>query len=119
MFEHINTKQLEQELIALRREFHRYPESAWTEFRTTARIVEELEKLGLPVRYGASIHAKEKMYGLPTETDCTPEEIAHTALADKKRRGGSITLVVPREIGRCELVKAPVSELAGWAGQRN
>lgn len=66
MFEHINTKQLEQELIALRREFHRYPESAWTEFRTTARIVEELEKLGLPVRYGASIHAKEKMYGLPT-----------------------------------------------------
>lgn len=58
-----------------------------------------------------------KMYGLPTETACTPEEIAHTALADKKRRGGSITLVVPREIGRCELVKAPVSELAGWAGQ--
>ena len=59
-----NTK-IEQELIALRREFHRYPESGWTEFRTTARIIEELEKLGLPVWYGQQIHKKEKMFGLP------------------------------------------------------
>ena len=58
-----------------------------------------------------------RAYGLPTETDCPPEEIARTALVDKKRRGGSITLVVPREIGECELVKVPVSELAGWARQ--
>ena len=57
---------LEQELIALRREFHRYPESGWTEFRTTVRIIEELEKLGLPVHYGKAIHEKEKMYGMPS-----------------------------------------------------
>lgn len=57
---------MEQELIALRREFHRYPESGWTEFRTTARIIEELEKLGLTVWYGEQIHKKEKMFGLPT-----------------------------------------------------
>ena len=56
-----NTK-IEQELIALRREFHRYPESGWTEFRTTARIIEELEKLGLPVWYGQQIHKKEEMF---------------------------------------------------------
>ena len=58
----------EQELIALRREFHQYPESGWTEFRTTVRIIEELQKLGLPVRYGREIHAPEKMFGLPEKS---------------------------------------------------
>ena len=66
----IDMRQLNQELVALRREFHRYPESGWTEFRTTARIIEELEKLGLTVWYGQQIHKKEKMFGLPK-----PEEL--------------------------------------------
>jgi len=66
MFSQLNMTALEQELIALRREFHRYPESGWTEFRTTVRIIEELEKLGLPVHYGKAIHEKEKMYGMPS-----------------------------------------------------
>jgi len=65
MFERINKDVFEQGLIELRREFHRYPELCWTEFRTTARIIEELEKLGLTVQYGSSIHTKEKMFGLP------------------------------------------------------
>jgi aminobenzoyl-glutamate utilization protein A len=34
-------------LVALRREFHRHPEPAWREFWTTARIVEELEAIGV------------------------------------------------------------------------
>lgn len=58
-------KTLEQGWIALRREFHQYPESGWTEFRTTVRIIEELEKLGLPVRFGREIHAEGKRFGLP------------------------------------------------------
>ena len=58
---------LSQELIALRRDFHKHPEPAWTEFRTTARIIDELEKLGLTVQYGPSIHVREKMFGLPKE----------------------------------------------------
>lgn len=33
---------------------------------------------------------------------------------DKKRSGDAITLVVPREIGRCELVETPVAEVAAW-----
>lgn len=64
-FDHVNLEQLERELIALRRDFHKHPESGWTEFRTTARIIGELEKLGLTVQYGPSIHVKEKMFGLP------------------------------------------------------
>ena len=33
---------------------------------------------------------------------------------DKKRSGDAITLVVPREIGRCELVETPMTEVATW-----
>jgi len=61
----MDVKAMEQRWIALRREFHQYPESGWTEFRTTVRIIEELEKLGLPVRFGREIHVGEKMFGLP------------------------------------------------------
>ena len=53
-------------------------------------------------------------YGLPTETDQSPESILRTALGDKKRQGGSITPVVPAEIGRCVLHKIPVEELPQW-----
>ena len=54
-------------------------------------------------------------YGLPTETEYTPDQLAEVALVDKKRRGREITLVVPREIGVCDLVKVPVTELSEWA----
>ena len=33
---------------------------------------------------------------------------------DKKRSGETITLVVPRKIGACELVETPMSELESW-----
>ena len=56
-----------KDLIELRREFHRYPESGWTEFRTTVRIIEELHSLGIPVRWGREIHDPERMLGLPEE----------------------------------------------------
>ena len=57
--------------------------------------------------------------GLPTGTDFPAEALAEAALSDKKRAGGSITLVIPRRIGHCELKPLPVSELlpvirAGW-----
>lgn len=52
-----------------------------------------------------------RLYGLPVQTDRQPEELAEAALADKKRAGERITLVIPREIGRCELHPMPVCEL--------
>lgn len=48
---------------------------------------------------------------LPTSTAFSPEELAEAALADKKRAGGEITLVVPEQIGRCGLKKLPVDRL--------
>lgn len=56
---------------------------------------------------------------LPVSTEYSPEALAEAALADKKRAGGDITLVIPKKIGLCELKTMPVTELlpvirAGW-----
>lgn len=50
---------------------------------------------------------------LPTGLSYPPEKLAQAALSDKKRAGDSITIVVPRAIGHCELEKIHVSELEG------
>ena len=55
-------------------------------------------------------------YGLPTDTDQTPDAICRAALGDKKRQGKTLTLIVPREIGLCELHKIQVAELQTWIG---
>ena len=52
-----------------------------------------------------------RLTGLPISTEYSPEVLAQAALSDKKRAGDSITIVVPREIGNCELKKIHVSEL--------
>ena len=43
--------------------------------------------------------------------DEPPEALAEAALADKKRSGGDITLVIPKKIGVCELKKVSVTDL--------
>ncbi|MDD4311997.1 MAG: 3-dehydroquinate synthase [Eubacteriales bacterium] len=49
--------------------------------------------------------------GLPTTTTFSPEALAQAALSDKKRAGGTITLVVPKRIGDCALVDLPVEQV--------
>ncbi|MBR5969097.1 MAG: 3-dehydroquinate synthase [Lachnospiraceae bacterium] len=49
--------------------------------------------------------------GLPTETTYSLEELLLFLLRDKKRRGDSIRLIVPHDIGHCELHSIPVGEL--------
>ena len=53
-------------------------------------------------------------YGLPTATDYTAQALAVAALADKKRRGDTLPLVLPEAIGRCRLEPVPVDALPGW-----
>lgn len=52
-----------------------------------------------------------RLFGLPAETDFTPEALAEAALSDKKRSGDTLTLVLPERIGKAKLKKIPVSEL--------
>ena len=56
-----------------------------------------------------------KKYKLPTETQYSPEELADVALSDKKRKGDTLTLVVPCAFGESALRPVPVAELADWA----
>ena len=53
-------------------------------------------------------------YGLPTESPYGLEQLSRAVLSDKKIVGSAISLVVPREVGRCELRKIPAPELHSW-----
>ncbi len=56
------------------------------------------------------LYAALKKYALPTGTRFSAKEIAAAAQNDKKRRGGSVTLVIPAKNGSV-LVKKAVGEL--------
>ena len=58
---------IEEELIRLRRHFHKYAEPAWMEFLTTAKIIEELENYNLDLYYGKEIYFNKRM-GLPEKS---------------------------------------------------
>lgn len=55
-----------------------------------------------------------KRYGLSDRCTLTAAELAEGALADKKRRGETITLVLPREPGKCVLSPIPTAELESF-----
>lgn len=59
----------------------------------------------------APITAALTAAGLPTQTDYSPAALTAAALHDKKRKGGTVSLVLPAEIGRCVLHPFPVDEL--------
>jgi 3-dehydroquinate synthase len=42
-----------------------------------------------------------KLYKLPTNTIYDAPTIAHTCIADKKRKGGKLTMIFPQKIGKC------------------
>ena len=62
-----------------------------------------------------ALEALLKKYKLPTETQYSPEQLAEVALSDKKRKGDTLTLVVPCAWGESALRPVPVAELADWA----
>jgi 3-dehydroquinate synthase len=53
-------------------------------------------------------------YGLPTECPFTTEQLYAVALSDKKRAGGTITLVVPYGVADSRLVTVPVDALESY-----
>lgn len=101
MFEQHSGVLMDSELIRLRREFHRYPETGGLEYRTTTRIIDELEKLGLSVQYGSAIHEDEKFFIRPSKEDSdfcidrAKEEGARADLLDAMRDGytGCVTVI--------------------------
>ncbi len=54
------------------------------------------------------------LYGLPTAAPYGAGILALAALSDKKMKGGTITLVVPRTAGRCSLEQVASADLLDW-----
>ena len=61
-----------------------------------------------------AVAALLRSYDLPTETDYTADELYDTLLLDKKFSGGRLHLIVPREIGRCDILPVTPDELRFW-----
>lgn len=55
-----------------------------------------------------------KQLGLPVSCNFGADELADAALSDKKRAGGSLTLVVPYAIGDSRLCKIPATDVVSW-----
>ena len=55
-----------------------------------------------------------KQYHLPDTTEYSAADLYEKTLSDKKRTGGTITLVVPTAWGKSVLHKVPVEDLKNW-----
>lgn len=53
------------QLVEWRRDFHQHPESGWVEYRTSAKIAEELTHLGFEVYAGPDVCKPESRMGVP------------------------------------------------------
>jgi len=58
-----------------------------------------------------------KKYGLPTEYDISKKKIATLMLSDKKVMGKTINMIVPKEIGECEILPVETEKLLDFLGE--
>lgn len=72
-----------EELIRLRRDFHRYPETGWLEMRTSAKIAEYLTSLGMEVLTGKEVCREEARIGVP------PQEVLDLHFRKVQEQGAS------------------------------
>lgn len=54
-----------EQLVAWRRDFHKYAEPGWVEFRTSSRILRTLEGLGWDTVFGPKLHEASARFGVP------------------------------------------------------
>lgn len=58
---------MQPELTALRRDFHRHPETGWLEMRTSAILARRLDEMGYEVLTGRAVCREEARLGVPGE----------------------------------------------------
>ena len=61
------TDAIEDKIIGYRRDFHRYAETGWTEFRTSSLVARRLSDLGYDVMLGKEVIKEEDRMGLPDD----------------------------------------------------
>lgn len=68
------TAEIYEKVRAYREEFHRYPERAWTEYRTSWRIAKRLRQLGFEVFVGEDVCGVNARMGVPSPEWLRPYE---------------------------------------------
>lgn len=63
----LDSKELEKKIIDYRRDFHKYAEVKWTEFRTSSKVAERLLELGIEVQMGLNIVEKGFQFSFPSD----------------------------------------------------
>lgn len=96
---------LKEEIVARRRDLHKHPEPAWTEFRTACIVIKELQSLGYEVHYGSEVMDEASMMGLPTPEHlqkCMDRAIAEGADPElvKAMAGGKTGVVAILKTGK-------------------
>jgi len=80
-----------------------------------AMVARAAAKRGMcPQECSGKIQKLLKDFGLPVRAGYRAEELFACALSDKKRSGSTVSLIIPREIGCCEIVPTPVSQLTSF-----
>lgn len=85
-------------LIAMRRDFHMYPEPAWLEYRSAAKVADRLISLGYDVALGADVLDLESRMGLPSD------EIMKAAMDRAIKEGANPELVEKMGYGKTAIV---------------
>lgn len=98
-------QELNDKMIARRRDLHKYPEAGWTEFRTAAIVAEVLTSFGYQVSVGADVIDEASMMGVPGADEL--EEHMQRAVSQgakvewvEKMRGGKTGVVGVMDFGR-------------------
>ena len=60
-------REMQNELVSLRRDIHRHPETGWTEFRTASLVARHLEEAGYEIFIGEDVIQESAMMGVPAE----------------------------------------------------
>ena len=83
----------------------------------TAIVSRAAAKNGLlPQEAAQTIEEALDVFRLPTATTYPAEALTRHMLSDKKRAGDRVNLIVPRAIGRCEILPIPVEQLTDFVG---
>lgn len=91
----------EEGMITRRRDFHRFAEPGWREFRTTAKIIEALEEKGIPVKYGHEIINRDFLWSYPSLENID----AHLARAKAQGANPEILERMQKFSGACAIIE--------------
>ena len=91
-------QQHRDDFIAMRRDFHMYPEPAWLEYRSASKVAEKLIALGYDVALGADVLDLDSRMGLPSE------EVMKAAMARAMDEGADPELVEKMGYGKTAIV---------------